>query len=459
MHNRLLRNILVLLVITGLIFTAIGCSGKTATSSTTTTSTTATTTAVTTSKTTSSTTTAITTYTTSTTTPSGNVSYTDADVAYTPYTGNFDRTWTFYCIEPMSGSASVYGINDVLGTKHAVNDMNAMGGLLINGIRYKIAYQVLDSKYDSATAAQIAQQVVLQNNGKFVHLTGTAPTLGCEDFLAQSNVFDMTSALSSPLVVGTKWPLQFAYNPQPVDYGPSTFYPWVVSNLGVKTVAMANPDSDNGRVFSNAVKNAIKLYNIPVTLLSDAFYTPGTQDFSPLINKLMALNPDMIDLAGSSPGDTALCVKQIREKGYKGITANLVTQGDPATMWSVAGASATGHYTIGLSGDPTPAFAYFRKIIEKETGQPLYVSPPYSYEQNLVSFMAMNQANTFDPYKIAAVQQDMKWNILYGPCSYIGGTPGSIFALKRVNCVTESLLQITTNGQAKIVVTIPYPGT
>ncbi|HXY74359.1 MAG TPA: ABC transporter substrate-binding protein [Dehalococcoidales bacterium] len=456
MKEKVLRNLIGIVLLVILVFTAIGCSGNTAASSTTTTSTAATTTAVTTSKTTTSTT-AVTSSTT--TTASGNVAYTDAGVAYTPYTGKFDRTFTFYCIEPMSGNASVYGINDTLGTKHAVNDMNAMGGLLIDGIRYKLAYQTLDSKYDSATAAQIAQQVVLQNNGRFVHIVGTAPTLGCEDFLAQSNVFVMTSALSSPLCVGTKWPLQFAYNPQPVDYGPSTFYPWVVSNLGVKTVAMANPDSDNGRVFSNAVKNAVKLYNIPVTLLTDEFYTPGTQDFSPLINKLIALNPDMIDLAGSSPGDTALCVKQIREKGYKGITANLVTQGDPATMWSVAGANATGHYTIGISGDPTPAFSNFRKIIEKETGQPLYVSPPYSYEQNLVSFMAMNQTNSFDPYKIAAVQQDMKWNILYGPCSYIGGTPGSIFALKRVNCVTESLLQVTTNGQAKIVVTIPYPGT
>ncbi|HXX59644.1 MAG TPA: ABC transporter substrate-binding protein [Dehalococcoidales bacterium] len=358
----------------------------------------------------------------------------------------------------MSGSAAVYGINDVLGTKHAVDDMNAMGGLLIDGVRYKIAYQVLDSKYDASTAAQIGQQVVAQN-AQTIHIVGTAPTLAVEDLFASKNMFVMTSALSSPLVSGTKWPVQFAYNPQPVDYGPSTYYSWMVSNLGVKTVAMANPDSDNGRVFSNAVKNAIRTLNIPVTLLTDEYYTPGTQDFSPLINKVMALNPDMVDLAGSSPGDTALCVKQLREKGYKGITANLVTQGDPATMWSVAGASATGHYTIGISGDPSPAFASFRKVIEKETGQPEYISPPYVYEQNMVSFAAMNQANSFDPYRIAAVQQDMKWNILYGPCQYIGGTPGSIFALKRVNCVTESLLQVTTNGQAKIVVTIPYPGT
>jgi len=456
MQNRLLRNILVLLVITGLIFTAIGCSGKTATSSTTTTSTAATTTAVTTSKTTSSTTTAVT---TSATTTAGNSAFSAAGVAYTPYTGKFDRTFTFYLDTPLSTSAAVYGINDVLGTKYAVDDINAMGGLVIDGVRYKVAYQAIDNKYDATTAASIAQQIVLANNGKFAHIVGTAPTIACEDFFAQNNVFVMQSALGSPLVAGSKWPLQFGFNIQPVDFGPSVYYPWVVSNLGVKTVAMANPDSDNGRVFSSAVRNALQQYSIPVTLLTNEFYTPGTQDFSPLINKMLSLNPDMIDLAGSAPGDTALFVKQVREKGFKGITANLVTQGDPQVMWSVAGSLATGHYTLGISGDPTSAFANFRGIIEKATGQPMYIQVPMSYEYCMVQFMAMNKTNSFDPYKIAAVMQDMQWNILYGPSQYIGGTPGSMFNLKRVAVGPISLIQVATGGKASTVATIRYPGT
>jgi len=454
MRKKTINIILGVTVIISMLVTLAACQATSSTTpvSTTTTSTaTATTTSVKTTTTSSTIQTSATA--TTTATPTG---YTIPAVPASSTTYKFDRTFQYYAVLPLSGSSATLGINEQRGLNYAIAEINAEGGIVVNGLRYKVACQFSDDAFDGTKAVSIAQQLILQNNAKFVANLGTAMLVATEDTYAQSNVFVMASTIGQPKVISSKWPLQFMNGLDPADHGTAVYYPYFAGALGVKTIAVANPNADNGHIFSDIIKNVIKSESIPVTEVSDEFYTPGTQDYTPLITKLMALKPDMIDLSGAAPGEIALFAKQARDAGYKGIIADMTSQADPALAWQIAGPNSTGVYTIGFAGaDPTADYTTFRQFVEKQIGETMYVSVPYNYEQELMFFRAISVANSFDPYKVASVFQDLTWTGLYGPCHFYGDEPGNPVGIKRLISVNQPLIQFTTNGKAEVI----YRGT
>jgi branched-chain amino acid transport system substrate-binding protein len=454
MHKKVPQLILGAVLIAVLLVTAVACGG---TSTTTTTSVPTTTTTTTTSTTTGPTTTGTTTIGPTTTQTGSKTAWTG--IKYDPYTGKFDRTFTYYNVFPLSGTAATYGLNAKLGGDIAVSEINDMGGLVVDGIRYKVAAQYIDGQFNTTKTVEAAQLVVNQYNAKIVGGLGTSLVMATQDYYASKSVLHMAQTIGQPKNMGPKWPLQFMLGLDPADYGPTTYYPYLASNFKVKTLALVLPDSDNGRIFQDLILKGISNYNIPITLVAQEFYTNGTQDYSPLINRILALNPDAIDDTGATPADLSVFVKQVREKGYKGLIVNLCSQGDAAVAWQVAGDYSTGVMTIGFSGqDPTPKFKAFREYVEKQTGQAMFVSPPYSYEEQMMLFLAINKANSFDTYKIAAVFQDMTWDGLYGPTAFSGDQPGSPIGLKRIISTGQPLIKFTTGGKAEWVYRGTYPG-
>jgi branched-chain amino acid transport system substrate-binding protein len=48
------------------------------------------------------------------------------------------------------------------------------------------------------------------------------------------------------------------------------------------------------------------------------FYERGTQDFLPILTRVVAVKPDIIDFDGSTPADSGVILKQARQIGYAG---------------------------------------------------------------------------------------------------------------------------------------------
>jgi branched-chain amino acid transport system substrate-binding protein len=53
-------------------------------------------------------------------------------------------------------------------------------------------------------------------------------------------------------------------------------------------------------------------------VLAGELYERSTKDFAPLLTKVIALKPDVMDLGASSPATAGLIVRQAREAGFKG---------------------------------------------------------------------------------------------------------------------------------------------
>ena len=111
------------------------------------------------------------------------------------------------------------------------------------------------------------------------------------------------------------------------------FYRWVKEkHPQVKRVALISPNDTSGKDTNTAVVKALKGLGFEVA--ADEYYERGTKDFYPILTKLLATKPDMLDVAAAPAGEGGLILKQARELGFKARKA-----GRPARIRSRSSAS------------------------------------------------------------------------------------------------------------------------
>jgi branched-chain amino acid transport system substrate-binding protein len=355
-----------------------------------------------------------------------------------------------YFVLPLSGSGAPGGIRAQRTFNWAIEDTNAQGGIVVDGVRYKIQAQYLDHAQNVQKAADAANVIINQYNGKFAYMQATNTVMATEDVFAQANVFVFAEAVPQPKTISAKWPLQFSTVISPGTYSATVYYPLFIKNFGVKNIALVDPDNDNGRVFAGIAKATAQQLGLPVTFVADEYFKPGTQDFSPLINKVLAVSPDFIDLPAAADGDAGLICKQLREAGYKGLIGETIFTSDPTAIWNVAGPNSTGYFTLGYATDPTPKYAAIRKAYLAQYNEALITTAISDYDSAIQLFASISQANTFDAYKIASVLQDKVWDGAFGSnTQYAGNEPGSIFGIKRFLKINVPMVRFTTKGNVE----------
>ena len=179
---------------------------------------------------------------------------------------------------------------------------------------------VLDTKGDAGAGKTVAEQLVFDKKVKII----VGPCI--EDAIGMQPVTEANKILSifmQPIIPGmcgpdkpytyyTPGPLKQFYNV--VTAYTAHFYP------EAKTMVSVMPDLVDTPEFVGPAKEMCELYGIK--WLRSEFFPISTQDFSPLISKMLEGNPDIIDTGSTGGSAGALCVvlmKQLREAGYKGI--------------------------------------------------------------------------------------------------------------------------------------------
>ena len=87
---------------------------------------------------------------------SGSAEAPAAEVAAT--TGEFEKTIYFGLNYELTGANPIIGESSVKGIDMAVNEINAAGGITVNGETYGLAYKALDNGFNTDEAAVNAQQ-------------------------------------------------------------------------------------------------------------------------------------------------------------------------------------------------------------------------------------------------------------------------------------------------------------
>ena len=332
-----------------------------------------------------------------------------------------EKIFNFVDITPLSGPAAGWGIPDNRAYKYAVDDYNKKGGLLVGGEHYKINHIAYDNKYQPAESVALLNRAIFKDNAKYVAIMGYNSCIVCAPITTSNKVLLLACSSGGAELTNPKHPLVFR-SPNPSFIGVILYYEDFMKEFGVKTLALVNPDDDAGYQASKFINGFVKTLSPPLTVVADEFYTRGTPDFAPIILRILAKKPDMIDLGISSPGDTALFIKQVHEAGYAGVHLNSSGLISLEALYKATGEAAIGHFAIGnVVEPPTPQYkAHTERYLKEYGGTAVPISLHHSYDALTAIFMAIEKANTFDTEIVAEVMGNMEWTGLPGPLRWMG---------------------------------------
>ena len=221
---------------------------------------------------------------------------------------------------PLTGPAAHLGTHIKNAALMAIDDQNAKGGVKIAGRTYLLNPIVLDTKKDAAVGKTVAEQLVYEKKVKIVIGPFIDDAIGAQPVLESNKILSYIVTPSTKDMTGPGKPYSFFFSgpiPQMFNTGAAymrKFYP------DAKTVVSMAPDLPDTPMFLQSSQMMCKLYGL--NWVGSEKFPFGTTDFSPMITRAMAKNPDIIETnstGGNMGGLCAQLIKQLRQAGYKGI--------------------------------------------------------------------------------------------------------------------------------------------
>jgi len=331
------------------------------------------------------------------------------------------KTLKIAVLTPLSGPAAPWGLPQEQGAKWAADKINEEGGIKVGDDRYMVEIKSFDSKMTGSVAAEEATKIVYDENIHYV--VGPITT-----YTATQQIFEDGKCFNTPISWAKTSSPEYPHSINCVTYAPY----WTLSLYGmmtsdhpeVKNEIIIDPNSEGGHVSADATETACLEYGIVV--LDKEFYETGTTDFYPLLTRVIAKNPDCIDLSGSSPGDQALMVKQARELGYEGrMWAS--TQCPIELLLETAGAEAAEGYAsqeINFESPVAPEGMrdLFREYCQRYNETHMNWVVWLGYGTVMMFAQAMEEAESTDPEAVMQVLDDPDWKFeFWGFESQLGG--------------------------------------
>lgn len=214
-------------------------------------------------------------------------------------------------VAPLSGPAAGWGVAYETGTKFAVADFNAAGGIKVGKDTYMMEVVTCDDKMTPSVAADCATEMAYLHKVKYV----VGPIAAVVE--AMHPIFDENKVIQIACTgdIYCDYPYFFAVGGPP-NWSPNFYREFHKHHPEVKTVAIITQDTPNAHTFHD---NMLPVFpEVGMELLDTEWTAVGLTDFYPYLTKLLALNPDALETGWSGPGDQALIMKQARELGFTG---------------------------------------------------------------------------------------------------------------------------------------------
>ena len=218
---------------------------------------------------------------------------------------------------PTSGGVAEASSYPVEGIKMAVEEINAKGGIPIEGKNLKIDLVLYDSKCDPTTGVGAAEKMISRD--QVVAITGdycSSVTLAQKEVSGRAKIIQVTPIAVHPKVTEPGYPYMFR-TCNTIDMYAYPLVEFVVNQLkNVKSVALLAVTDDYGR---GAVKIYTELFEkhgikIPAT----EYFKHGDTDFYTQITKIVAAKPDAVYIVTNEDSQNIGTLKQFKELGFNG---------------------------------------------------------------------------------------------------------------------------------------------
>ena len=216
----------------------------------------------------------------------------------------------------LSGAAAGYGQQEKNGIELAVQEINAKGGVNVNGKKKKIKAIYRDNKSSTSTSASVAAQLTSQD--KAVALIGPATTNAGTATIPTANKanvpFLSASATAPDFTLDKKGKVQpYVFRACfKDDYQGITAAKFAYDTLKAKKVAiLADNSSDYGTGITKAFKKVFK-----GQVVATQYFQAGDKDFNSILTSIKSKNFDALYIPAYYT-ECGTIIKQAREAGIK----------------------------------------------------------------------------------------------------------------------------------------------
>jgi branched-chain amino acid transport system substrate-binding protein len=216
---------------------------------------------------------------------------------------------------PLSGPAAEYGQDMVNGIDMAINEINAAGGITVNGKKHLFKLEKLDDKTDPTSAVNNARR--LRSNNAIAVFNGVFTTIAAMNKVNQEkgNEFLLMAYTSTPKLYDMGNKLLIGITAPPFTVYLEQFAASAMKK-GYKKIAMVVTAGAYGEEWRVAFKEHWTKLGGVITADKPTNYYAET-DFSAPLTAVLATNPDCLLIGGPS-ATTALVIEQARSMGFKG---------------------------------------------------------------------------------------------------------------------------------------------
>lgn len=313
---------------------------------------------------------------------------------------------------PLTGPLAGGGTQILWGIQYAANEANAAGGLLGR----KIELVTEDTKGEPNTSAAVAAKLATQDKvDAFVGGFGSTSDFALLSALQRYEPIFVHPGSSSVRLEETFGKHPWYFHVYIWDYHrQKAAVSFFKSVPGAKTLAIAYEDKLYGTDGSKFTQQYAKEAGLEVVMNEP--FRAGTPDFSPILNRVKAADPDIFFIIGYS-GDNLQVARQASQLGVK--PKLLVTQG-AGEKRSDYGPAGDGVVVVDLwsSRQTTPGLAEWVKKAEAARGGEVVSTAVQGYVamQNLID--AVKAAGVWDRTAILDKMSSMTFDTPYGKVAY-----------------------------------------
>jgi branched-chain amino acid transport system substrate-binding protein len=314
-------------------------------------------------------------------------------------------------VDAQSGQLSSLGAWELKGTKLAVDQWNAKGG--IDG--RKIELTVMDDAGDPTTGTTLARKVT---SGGYVAMFGTAEsavTQAMNPILKQGQVPSITSG-QSPAIAELGSEFQFFNGPTSVTYD-ATLAKYLVDTKGYKSIAMISNNGGYGTGEHDAFLKALSDKGVKPT--DDKVVTTEQKDFSSVLTSIRSHKPDVLFI-GTEEVEAGLIAKQARELGLDTVFAGAAPLSTPVYVQTAGTKIAEGTVasTPYLSNDATPESKQFAADYKKAYGEDAELHGAKAYDGASIFLTALKATGGKGGTALADAIRGTKYQGLLGDFAY-----------------------------------------
>jgi branched-chain amino acid transport system substrate-binding protein len=303
-------------------------------------------------------------------------------------------------IGPMTGPGAPWGFAAKVAMEMQADKVNAKGGLDVGGTKYQVKVITYDDMYKASEAVAAYNRLTVQDGVKIVVIQTSAPTMALKQNLEDDKIVGFTTSYT-PAAIDDKTRFLFRAYSTATDFMPS-YAAWMAKNIKEKKMATLNPNDETGWSQQNTTVAPYK--SVGFTVVDSELYERSMKDFAPLMTKVMATGPEVIDLGSSSPATAGMIVRQARDAGYKG---RFVQTGGAAWVEAVQSAGkegAEGMINILYADPDNAAFqevvAEYKKRVNGQ--QPNEIVAVYTDMMSVILASVQKAGTISDATRIAA---------------------------------------------------------